>query len=152
MVISLKEFEGEIPDSWLYEDRAKTKHYMVPLSRGNVVKLYRGFHKDASTAMQKVVRNSDIASGGVLSRDIAAARDAIFHVYGIDPDLDTAGIVEISISPTDWDKLVATKNIVERFYYGFSRRLTSTEIRVNTATAAQIIDNSPKRLLPPGQG
>lgn len=147
--MSLDDFKGNIPDSWLYEDRAKTKLYTMPLSKGMLVKVYRGFHDHASTYMNKVIRDTDVQGGGVLSRDIAVARDAIYHVYGREHDPSSAGIIEISINPTDWNQLVETKSIVERFYYGFSRKLNSTEIRVNTSHAAQVIDGSPKRLLAP---
>lgn len=131
-----------IPESWLKNP--------LPLSK-EAVKVYRGFASDARKHSMRVV--NEVAQGGILSRDPVAAHDAIFNQYGRDPELQNAdklaGVIEITIPAALWNELVSKLNIVERTYPGFSRRINSSEIRVNTSRAGELIDQCPKRIIRP---
>jgi len=134
-----------IPSSW--------RKAAPPPSGGNPVKVYRGFARRVNHHAQSVVRSTDVAAGGILSRDPAAAHDAVYNQYGRDPVLngeDQGGVVEITIQADLWDELVATHNITERDGYpGFSRRISTTELRVNSQEAAQAINRCPRRIIAP---
>ncbi len=134
-----------IPASW--------RKSSPPQSGGNTVKVYRGFARRAAHHANSVVRSKDVSSGGILSRDPAAAHDAVYNQYGRDPVMggeDQAGVVEISIPANLWDEMVQTNNITERDGYpGFSRRISTTEIRVNSQEAAQAINQCSQRILKP---
>ncbi|HEY8200887.1 MAG TPA: DUF4157 domain-containing protein, partial [Actinomycetota bacterium] len=123
----------------------------VPLSNGQDVFVYRGFARNASTYQATVVREGEI--GGILSRRIDAAQDAIFNQVGRDPVLtgpESGGVVRIRIPAATWDELVRTNSISERGGYpGFSRQITSTELRVNSVEAGRVINGLPKEVLPP---
>jgi hypothetical protein len=135
--------QSGIPASWIKAP--------PPLSGGQPVKLYRGFSRNAESHSRQVVRPGE--TGGVLSRDPAAAHDAVFNQYERNPVLDgpaRAGVVEITIPAGKWDALVNTVNIAERGGYpGFSRRLETTEIRVNADEAIQLMNSCEKRILSP---
>jgi hypothetical protein len=134
-----------IPENW--------RKTAPPQSGGSPVRVYRGFARRVNHHSQSVVRSTDIAAGGILSRDPAAAHDAVYNQYGRDPVLegdDEGGVVEITIPADLWDELVATHNITERDGYpGFSRRLSTTEIRVNSQEAAQAINRCSRRVIAP---
>lgn len=123
----------------------------MSLSGGRSVLVYRGFASAASDGMSQVVGIGEI--GGQISRQIAAAQDAVFNQYGRDPQLSgpkSGGVVQVTIPAGIWDDLVAKFHLSERSYYGFSRRLVGcTEIRVNSPEAGEIINRQPRRILPP---
>lgn len=123
----------------------------LPLSEGRDVYLYRGFARNAQTHMATVVREGEI--GGILSRDPAAAHDAIFNQVSREPVLsgpNSAGVVRIRIPAAIWDELVKTNSISERAGYpGFSREIDSTELRVNSLEAGRLINSLEKTVLPP---
>ena len=79
--------------------------------------------------------------------------DAFFNQYGRDPVFSGAeqgGVVEITVPANLWDELLRTLSISEREGYpGFSRRIKTTEIRVNSPQAAAAINKCPTRILPP---
>jgi hypothetical protein len=132
-----------VPKSW-----QKTP---LPLSGGRDVYVYRGFAKNAEPFMATVVREGEI--GGILSRRVDAAHDAIFNQVERDPVLagpERAGVVRVRIPAAVWDELVRTNSISERGEYpGFSRKLNSSEIRVNSTEAGRVINNLEKEILPP---
>jgi hypothetical protein len=132
-----------IPSSW--------RRIQLPASGGNDVVLYRGFARNAQEHMATVVREGEI--GGILTRAIDTAQDAVFNQVGRDPVLSgerAAGVVSITIPAAIWDALVASNSISERGDYpGFSRNLNSTEIRVNSVEAGILINSLQKTLLPP---
>jgi hypothetical protein len=68
--------------------------------------------------------------------DPAAASDAFFNQYGRDPVVSgtqQGGVVEITVPANLWDELLRTSSISEREGYpGFSRRISTTEIRFNS--------------------
>jgi hypothetical protein len=113
--------------------------------------VYRGFARNVQRHASSVIRLDEI--GGTLSRDPAVASDAVFNQYGRDPVLggpERGGVVEITIPASLWDELLRTSSISERENYpGFSRRLRTTEIRVNSSQAAAAINNCPTRILQP---
>jgi hypothetical protein len=80
----------------------------------------------------------------------AAASDAFFNQYGRDPVISGAqqgGLVEITIPTNLWDEMLRTSSVSEREGYpGFSRRISTTEIRVNPPQAAAAINKCPTRI------
>ncbi len=132
-----------IPTSWL-----KTP---LPQSGGQDVYVYRGVAQNAANRVGQVVGEGEI--GGVLSRNMDAAQDAIFNQVGRDPVLagpESGGVIRVRIPADVWDELVKTNSISERGNYpGFSRQLQSTEIRVNSPEAARVINGLPKDVVPP---
>jgi hypothetical protein len=132
-----------IPEIW--------RRTQPPPSNGKPVKVYRGFARNVRRHAAAVIRLDEI--GGTLSRDPTAASDAIFNQYGRDPVLsgpEQGGVVEVTIPASLWDELVRTSSISERDnYIGFSRRLSTTEIRVNSLQAAAAINKCPTRILQP---
>jgi hypothetical protein len=131
-----------VPPIWL-----KTR---PPSSGGQMVRVYRGVPQNVEGRLGQVVPEGEI--GGVLSRDPAAAQDAIFNQVGRNPTLtgsQRGGVIEVRIPADQWDELVRTVSVAERSYYGFSRRLSTTEIRVNSIEAARLINNCPKSVLQP---
>lgn len=120
-------------------------------SGGIDVFVYRGVASKATERLASGVLAED-AIGGVLSRRIDAAHDAIFNVVGRDPVLtgpNSGGVIRIKIPATVWDELVRTNSISERSYPGFSRQLTSTEIRVNSNEAVRLINTLTKDIVAP---
>jgi len=132
-----------IPLSW--------RQTPLPSSGGEDVYLYRGFARNVETHRAAVVRPDE--TGGILSRRPDAAQDAIFNQYGRDPVLagpQAAGVVRVRVPAALWDELVRTNSLSERAGYpGFSRQLSSTEIRVNSPEAAQAINKLPNEVIPP---
>jgi hypothetical protein len=122
----------------------------MPLSNGKDVYVYRGFARNAESRLTTgVVREGEI--GGILSRAVDTANDAIFNQVGRDPVLTgptAGGVVRVRIPSAVWDELVKTNNLSERSYPGFSRNLNSTEIRVNSVEAGKLINNL-QNILPP---
>jgi hypothetical protein len=123
----------------------------LPLSGGQDVYLYRGFARNVETHVGNVVREGEI--GGILSRNMDAAQDAIFNQIGRDPVLSgaqRAGVVKIRVPGATWDELVKSNSISERGNYpGFSRKIVSTEIRVNSVEAGRLINDLPKEIVAP---
>ena len=132
-----------IPASWLSSPLSP--------SQGKIVYVYRGFARNVETHAGAVVREGEM--GGVLSRRLDAAQDAVFNQVGRDPVLtgrQKGGVVEVQIPGDVWDELVTTNSISERGRYpGFSRQINSTEIRVNSAEAGRLINSLPKKVLSP---
>jgi hypothetical protein len=131
-----------IPTSW----RATS----VPLSGSQDVFVYRGFARNAAAHQAAVVREGEI--GGILSRRIDAAQDAVFNQYGRDPVLSgprAGGVVRVRIPANVWDELVRTNSISERSYPGFSGRLSSTELRVNSVEAGRLLNGLSNDLIAP---
>jgi len=133
----------DIPASW-----RKTP---VPLSGGKDVYVYRGVPRNASSRVGNVVRESD--SGGIMSRRVDAAQDAVFNYVNRDPTLsgeNKGGVLRVRIPAKVWDELVQTNSISERDGYpGFSRQINSTELRVNSPEAGRLINGQPTDILPP---
>ena len=133
---------NSIPEIW--------RKSPLPLSAGKDVVVYRGFADKVHVKKATIVNANDL-QGGQVSRNVDAAHDAVFNQYGRDPILngpDSGGVVMVRIPAKTWDELVRTNSISERPYYGFSRRLNSTEIRVNSVAAARLINSLPKEVLP----
>ena len=108
---------------------------MPALSGGANVRVYRGILDDVAKVTE-IVRPADVTGGGILTRDLQTAYDAIYGRY--DEPGKSPGVFEVIIQPSLWDELVKTRNIVERGYYGFSQKLNSHEIRVNSVDAARL--------------
>jgi hypothetical protein len=134
---------AQIPEIW--------RRKAPPPSNGKPVRVYRGFARNVQRHAAAVIRPDEI--GGILSRDPAAASDAVFNQYGRDPELSgpsAGGVVEIAVPASLWDELLRTSSISEREGYpGFSRRISTTEIRVNSPQAAAAINKCPTRIVPP---
>ncbi len=134
----------KVPKSW--------RETPVPPAQGGEMVVYRGVASRARNRIGNILDPEDLV-GGQLSREIDAAHDAIFNQYGRDPILtgiDAGGVIRIRIAAALWDELVRTNSISERGSYpGFSRRLNTTEIRVNSPEAAQAINGQPMDILPP---
>jgi hypothetical protein len=135
-----------IPEMW--------RRTPVPLAGGGEVTIYRGFSRRAQQRINdRMVVRPEEDSGGIFSRRLDAAHDAIFNVYDRTPVLagpEAAGVVAVHLSASDWNLLVRQCGISERGNYpGFSRRLNSTEIRVNSPEAAELINNGRMTLIPP---
>jgi hypothetical protein len=134
---------AQIPEIW--------RRIQPPPSNGKSVKVYRGFARNVQRHASAVIRSDEI--GGTLSRDPAAASDAVFNQYGRDPVLagpEQGGVVEVTIPASLWDELLRTSSISERENYpGFSRKLRTTELRVNSTQAAAAINKGPTRILQP---
>lgn len=132
-----------IPASW-----RKTP---VPLSGGKDVYVYRGVPRNASSRVGNVVREGD--TGGIMSRRVDAAQDAVFNYVNRDPTLggeNKGGVLRVRIPAKVWDELVQTNSISERGNYpGFSRQINSTEMRVNSPEAGRLINAQPTDILPP---
>jgi hypothetical protein len=134
---------AQIPEIW--------RRKAPPPSNGKPVRVYRGFARNVQQHAAAVIRSGEI--GGILSRDPAAASDAFFNQYGRDPVINGAqqgGIVEITVPANLWDEMLRTSSISEREGYpGFSRRINTTEIRVNSPQATAAISKCPTRIVPP---
>lgn len=134
---------AQIPEIW--------RRKAPPPSNGKPVKVYRGFARNVQRHAAAVIRSDEI--GGILSRDLAAASDAFFNQYGRDSVISGAqqgGVVEITVPANLWDELLRTSSISAREGYpGFSRRIRTTEIRVNSPQAAAAINKCPTRIVPP---
>jgi len=115
--------------------------------------LYRGFPRNAQRRIRdRMVMKPDEDTGGIFSRSVDAAHDAIFNHVGRNPTLsgpDAGGVVAVHLSREAWNLLVRQNGISERTYPGFSRRLASTEIRVNSPEAGELINNGRMVLLRP---
>jgi hypothetical protein len=136
---------AHVPATW--------RAIQLPLAGGQDVIIYRGFARNAESHSATVVRDSDANAGGVLSRRIDTAQDAVFNQVGREPVLTgegQGGVVQIRVPAAVWDVLVRTGSISERGGYpGFSRQIDSTELRVNSVEAARLITSLEKTLLPP---
>ena len=134
-----------LPASWTREPLA--------LSGGEDVFIFRGFASRAQQYSAQVIRvDADVNAGGILSRNYDAAQDAIFNWVGRVPTRsgpEMGGVVRIRIPGEIWNLLVQTNSLSERSYPGFSRSLSSTEIRVNSQDAARLINRLEKVILPP---
>ena len=134
-----------IPETW--------RRFRLPQSSGPVT-IYRGFSRNAARRIRdRMVVRPEQDTGGIFSRRLDAAHDAIFNQYGRNPTLagpDAGGVVAVELSSVDWNLLVRQNGISERANYpGFSRKINSTEIRVNSPAAAELINNGKMSLLPP---
>jgi hypothetical protein len=120
-----------------------------------VVTIYRGFPRNAQRRVndREVVTLEKDIGGGILSRRLDAAHDAIFNHYGRDPTLGgpgAGGVVAVHLSAADWNMMVCQNGISERLNYpGFCRKLDSSEIRVNSEEAGELINNAQLTLIPP---
>jgi len=135
-----------IPETW--------RRTPLPLVGSGHVTIYRGFSRNAQRRIdERMVVRPEQDSGGIFSRRLDAAHDAIFNQYGRDPTLagpSAGGVVAVHLSAADWNLLVRQNGISERGDYpGFSRRLNSTEIRVNSPEAGELINNARMTLIPP---
>ena len=115
------------------------------------VHIYRGFPRNIRRHAEEPIKK-DI--GGQASRSIDAAHDAVFNQYGKDPVLDgpaanRAGVVEITIPKDIWNLLAEKRHISERTYGGFKQRIKSSEIRINTEEAADILNKYQRRVIDP---
>ena len=136
----------DIPEMWRRTPLKVTGEYEITL--------YRGFAHNAEQRIRDrmIVRPEADKGGGVLSRRLDAAHDAIFNRVGRCPILsgpDVAGVVAVHLSREAWNLLVRQNGISERTYYGFARCLNSTEIRVNSEAAGELINAGRMNLLPP---
>jgi hypothetical protein len=132
-----------IPESW--------RRTPVPACTGPEMLVYRGVARNARARLGKVLDPADL-TGGQLSRQLDAANDAVFNQYGRNPVLtgaEAGGVIRIRIPAAAWNELVQTNSISERGNYpGFSRQLNTTEIRVNSAEAAMLINQQLMDILP----
>jgi hypothetical protein len=137
-----------IPASWRCTPLHATTAYEVTI--------YRGFSRCAQERMRNrmVVRPEEDMGGGIFSRRLDAAHDAIFNRVGRTPTLsglDAGGVVAVHLRRDAWNLLVRHNGISERTYPGFAHCLNSTEIRVNSSEAGELINNGRMSLLPPDQ-
>lgn len=112
------------------------------------VKLYRGFQKNVEKFTNNPIKAGEI--GGQASRKADAAHDAVFNQYGKDPILDgpdKGGVIAITIPKDVWNEMVKNGHISERPYPGFSGNLSSSEIRINSKKAADIINKCDKEVI-----
>lgn len=137
---------SSIPEMW-------RRTPLSPVGVGEVT-IYRGFSRNAQRRIndRMAVRPED-DSGGIFSRRLDAAHDAVFNQVGRDPTLagpGAGGVVAVHLSVTDWNLLVRQNGISERGNYpGFCRKLHSTEIRVNSPEAGELINNARMTLIAP---
>jgi hypothetical protein len=134
-----------IPESW--------RRTPLKLTTDHEVTIYRGFPRNAQRRIRdRMVMKPDEDTGGIFSRRLDAAHDAIFNYVSRNPTLsgpDAGGVVAVHLSREVWNLLVRQNGISEREYPGFSRRLKSTETRVNSPEAGELINNGRMTLLPP---
>ncbi len=135
-----------IPENW--------RRTPLQVTAEHEVTIYRGFSRNAQQRMRNrmVVRPEEDMGGGIFSRRLDAAHDAIFNRVGRTPTLsgpDAGGVVAVHLSREAWNLLVRQNGISERSYPGFSGCLSSTEIRVNSPEAGELINNGRMSLLPP---
>lgn len=137
---------SSIPESW--------RRTPLQLAGTGEVTMYRGFSRNAQRRInERMVVRPEQDSGGIFSRRLDAAHDAIFNQYGRNPTLagpEAGGVVAVHLSAADWNLLVRQNGISERGNYpGFSRQLNSTEIRVNSPEAGELINNARMSLIAP---
>ena len=137
---------SSIPEIW--------RRARVLLSGGGEVTIYRGFSRNAQRRIDdRMVVRPEEDSGGIFSRRLDAAHDAVFNQYERNPTLGgpgAGGVVAVHLSAADWNMMVCQNGISERGNYsGFSRKLDSTEIRVNSPEAGELINNARMTLIPP---
>lgn len=137
---------ASIPESW--------RRAPLPLVGSGEITIYRGFSRNAQRRINdRMVVRPEADSGGIFSRRLDAAHDAVFNQYGRNPTLagpEAGGVVAVHLSAADWNLLVRQGGISERGNYpGFSRQLNSTEIRVNSPEAGELINNARMTLIAP---
>lgn len=134
-----------IPESW--------RRTPLKVTAEDGVTIYRGFPRNAQRRIRdRMVMKPDEDTGGIFSRRLDAAHDAIFNCVGRNPTLagpGAGGVVAVHLSREAWNLLVRQNGVSERFYPGFSGILKSTEIRVNSPEAGELINNGRMTLLPP---
>ena len=65
------------------------------------------------------------------------------------PAANRAGVVEITVPKDIWNLLAEKRHISERTYGGFKQRIKSSEIRINTEEAADILNKYQRRVIDP---
>jgi hypothetical protein len=120
-----------------------------PYSETDVV-IYRGCPRSVGKHARNPIGLD--TKGGKASRDIVSAQDSLFNQYAKNPVFSgpksgQAGIIEITIPKEIWNEMVRKNHISERTWKGFSGKIESTELRINSKEAAQIINRCKKRIL-----
>lgn len=106
--------------------------------------IYRGVQSNVREVPKQFLRPKDVGSGGLMSRDPAAAWDTVYNHSS--QALERGGPKEGGVACAHvpmavWNELVASGHLVERPYTGwFPYRIgNSSEMRVNSPEAAALI-------------
>jgi hypothetical protein len=115
-----------------------------PFCAGAEMCIYRGVQSNVREVPKTFLRPQDVGSGGLMSRDPAAAWDTVYNHSAnalVRGGRDEGGVACAHIPAAIWNDLVASRHLVERPYTGwFPYRIgNSSEMRVNSLDAAQLI-------------
>jgi hypothetical protein len=114
-----------------------------PRCSGVEMCIFRGVQSNVRLVQIQFLRPQDVGSGGLMSRDPAAAWDTVYKHSAnalVRSGPQEGGVACAHIPMAVWNDLVAMRHLVERPYRGwFPYELSSTEMRVNTPEAAALI-------------
>jgi hypothetical protein len=114
-----------------------------PRCTGAEMCIYRGVQSNVRLVQTQFLRAQDVGSGGLMSRDPAAAWDTVYKHSAnalVPSGPQEGGVACAHIPAAAWNELVNMRHLVERPYRGwFPYELNSSEMRVNTADAAKLI-------------
>jgi len=114
-----------------------------PRCTGTEMCIYRGVQSNVRLVQTQFLRPQDVGSGGLMSRDPAAAWDTVYKHSAnalVPSGPQEGGVACAHIPAAVWNELVDMRHLVERPYRGwFPYELNSSEMRVNTADAARLI-------------
>lgn len=115
-----------------------------PLCTGAEMCIYRGVQSNVRDVPKTFLRPQDVGSGGLMSRDPAAAWDTVYNHSAnalVRGGQHEGGVACAHVPAAIWNDLVTSRHLVERPYKGwFPYRIgDSSEMRVNSLEAAQLI-------------
>lgn len=114
-----------------------------PRCTGAEMCIYRGVQSNVRLIPAQFLRPQDVGSGGLMSRDPAAAWDTVYKHSAnalVTSGPQEGGVACVHVPAAVWNELVAMRHLVERPYRGwFPYELNSSEMRVNTREAATLI-------------
>jgi hypothetical protein len=115
-----------------------------PSCAGVEMCIYRGVQSNVRLVARRFLRPEDVGAGGLMSRDPAAAWDTVYNHSAnalVRGGPNEGGVACAHIPAAIWNDLVQSQHLVERAYRGwFPSRLDSTELRVCTQDAADLIN------------
>lgn len=114
-----------------------------PRGAGVEMCIYRGVQSNVRLVQTQFLRPQDVGSGGLMSRDPAAAWDTVYKHSAnalVPAGPQEGGVACVHIPVAIWNELVDTRHLVERPYRGwFPYEINSSEMRVNSPEAAALI-------------
>lgn len=118
-----------------------------PACTSTEMHVFRGVQSNVRLVAKQFLRSQDVGAGGLMSRDPAAAWNTVYHHSAnalVRGGPNEGGVACVHIPAAIWNDLVQSRHLVERAYSGWHPvRMTSTELRVNSQDAANLINAQP---------